>query len=179
MSNSTNQTQQWNSRFGYIMVAAGAAIGLGNIWKFPYLAYQGGGGIFLIVYIIIALMAHPMVEMETAIGRHTALDTVTCFERINKKWGFVGWIANICTLMISMYYVVVGGWVLKYAFQYIISGDFGSDKEAFFTNFITSPVEPILWALGLLAFVAFLMLFGITNIVEKLTKIMMPALLYF
>ena len=89
------------ARFGYIMVAAGAAIGLGNIWKFPYLAYQGGGGIFLIVYIIIiALMAHPMVEMETAIGRHTGSDTVTCFQRINKKWGFVGWIANICTLLI-------------------------------------------------------------------------------
>lgn len=115
MSNNTNQApQQWNSRFGYIMVAAGAAIGLGNIWKFPYLAYQGGGGIFLIVYIIvIALMAHPMVEMETAIGRHSASDTVTCFERINKKWGFVGWIANICTWMINMYYVVVGGWVLN------------------------------------------------------------------
>ena len=65
--------------FGYIMVAAGAAIGLGNIWKFPYLAYQGGGGVFLVVYIlIVAVMAHPMVEMETAIGRHSASDTVTC-----------------------------------------------------------------------------------------------------
>ena len=83
------------------MVAAGAAIGLGNIWKFPYLAYQGGGGVFLVVYIlIVAVMAHPMVEMETAIGRHSASDTVTCFERINKKWGFVGWLANICTLLI-------------------------------------------------------------------------------
>lgn len=181
MSNNTNQeTRQWNSRFGYIMVAAGAAIGLGNIWKFPYLAYQGGGGIFLIVYIIIiALMAHPMVEMETAIGRHSASDTVTCFERISKKWGFVGWIANICTLMINMYYVVVGGWVLKYAFQYIVSGDFGSDKEAYFTDFTSSNVEPIIWALLLLVFVSVLLLFGITNIVEKLTKVMMPALFVF
>ena len=70
MSNQTNsETRQWGSRFGYLMVAAGAAIGLGNIWRFPYLAYQGGGGIFLIVYIIVvALMGHPMVEMETAIG---------------------------------------------------------------------------------------------------------------
>ena len=123
MSENGNQSREWSSRFGYIMVAAGAAIGLGNIWKFPYLAYQGGGGVFLVVYIlIVAVMAHPMVEMETAIGRHSASDTVTCFERINKKWGFVGWLANICTLLINMYYVVVGGWVLKYAFQYIISG---------------------------------------------------------
>lgn len=86
-------------------------------------------------------MAHPMVEMETAIGRHSASDTVTCFERINKKWGFVGWIANICTWMINMYYVVVGGWVLKYAVQYIISGDFGEDKQAYFNNFTSSTVD--------------------------------------
>ena len=103
MSNN-NGNATFNSRFGYIMVAAGAAIGLGNIWKFPYLAYRGGGGIFLITYIvIIALMAHPMVEMETAIGRHGKGDTVTVFEKINKKWGFVGWIANLCTMMINMY----------------------------------------------------------------------------
>lgn len=171
---------QWNSRFGYIMVAAGAAIGLGNIWKFPYLAYQGGGGIFLIVYIlIVALMAHPMVEMETAIGRHSGLDTVTCFENINRKWGFVGWLATICTLMINMYYVVVGGWVLKYAFQYICSGDFGSDKQAYFDSYTSSTVEPILWAIGILVFVSVLLLFGITNIVEKLTKILMPVLFLF
>lgn len=181
MGNNTNQApQQWNSRFGYIMVAAGAAIGLGNIWKFPYLAYQGGGGIFLIVYIIvIALMAHPMVEMETAIGRHSASDTVTCFERINKKWGFVGWIANICTWMINMYYVVVGGWVLKYAVQYIISGNFGEDKQAYFNNFTSSAVEPIIWTLVILVFVSIMLLFGITNIVEKLTKFIMPLLFVF
>ena len=164
MSNHTNpQANQWNSRFGYIMVAAGAAIGLGNIWKFPYLAYQGGGGIFLIVYIvIIALMAHPMVEMETAIGRHTGADTVTCFERIDKKWGFVGWISNVCTLLINMYYVVVGGWVLKYAFQYIVSGDFGADKQVYFDKFTSSTAEPIMWALGLLIFVSVMLLFGST-----------------
>ena len=180
MSENGNQSREWSSRFGYIMVAAGAAIGLGNIWKFPYLAYQGGGGVFLVVYIlIVAVMAHPMVEMETAIGRHSASDTVTCFERINKKWGFVGWLANICTLLINMYYVVVGGWVLKYAFQYIISGDFGSDKQAYFTDFTTSTVEPIIWAMILLAFVSILLLFGITNLVEKVTKIIMPILFLF
>lgn len=181
MSNQSNTgNRQWNSRFGYIMVAAGAAIGLGNIWRFPYLAYQGGGGVFLIVYIIIiALMAHPMVEMESAIGRHTSLDTVTCFEKINKKWGFAGWIANICTLMICMYYVVVGGWVLKYAIQYIVSGDFGTDRQAYFDNFTSSSVEPIIWALFILILVSVLLLFGITNIVERITKIIMPALFVF
>ena len=173
MSNQTNQeTRQWGSRFGYLMVAAGAAIGLGNIWRFPYLAYQGGGGVFLVVYIIVvALIGHPMVQMETAIGRYTGKDAVSAFQRINKKWGFAGWMANVCTLMINMYYVVVGGWVAKYAFQYLTGGDFGADKQAYFDSFTSSTVEPIVWAMILLLFVSVLLYFGITNIVEKISKV--------
>ena len=181
MSNQSNQnnnaTRQWGSRFGYLMVAAGAAIGLGNIWRFPYLAYEGGGGVFLVVYIIVViLMGHPMVEMETAIGRYTGKDTVTCFQRIHKKWGFAGWMAVICTTLLCMYYVVVGGWVAKYAFQYIVSGDFGSDKQAYYDQFTSSAVEPIIWTLLLLALVSFLLYFGITNTVEKISKVMLPLL---
>lgn len=172
-----NEQAHFKSRFGYIMVAAGAAIGLGNIWKFPYLAYRGGGGIFLVTYIIIIiLMAHPMVEMETAIGRFGKSDTVTVYEKIGKKWGFVGWIANICTLGINMFYVVVGGWVMKYAVQFIISGDFGEDTNVFFHGFISKPVEPIIWAFIVMFITSFLLLFGITEIVEKVTKVIMPAL---
>ena len=160
---SNNGQAHFKSRFGYIMVAAGAAIGLGNIWKFPYLAYRGGGGIFLITYIIIiVLMAHPMVEMETAIGRFGKSDTVSVYEKISKKWGFVGWIANICTLGINMFYVVVGGWVLKYAVQFIISGDFGKDTNVFFNGFISKPVEPIIWAFIVMFITSFLLLFGIS-----------------
>ena len=176
MSNNTKKKGEFGSRFGYIMVAAGAAIGLGNIWKFPYLAYRGGGGIFLLTYvIIIALMAHPMVEMETAIGRFGKGDTVTVFEKINPKWAFVGWIANLCTLMINMYYVVVGGWVLKYAVHFIVSGEFG-DTTVFYNNVISAPVEPIVWAFILLFGVMFMLVFGITEIVERVSKIIMPAL---
>lgn len=176
MSNNTKKKGEFGSRFGYIMVAAGAAIGLGNIWKFPYLAYRGGGGIFLLTYIvIIALMAHPMVEMETAIGRFGKGDTVTVFEKINPKWAFVGWIANLCTLMINMYYVVVGGWVLKYAVHFIVSGEFG-DTSVFYNNVISAPIEPIVWAFILLFGVMFMLLFGITEIVEKVSKVIMPAL---
>ena len=176
MSNNTKKKGEFGSRFGYIMVAAGAAIGLGNIWKFPYLAYRGGGGIFLLTYIvIIALMAHPMVEMETAIGRFGKGDTVTVFEKINPKWAFVGWIANLCTLMINMYYVVVGGWVLKYAVHFVVSGQFG-DTSVFYNNVISAPVEPIVWAFILLFGVMFMLLFGITEIVEKVSKVIMPTL---
>lgn len=176
-SKKNSGTANWGSRFGYLMVAAGASIGLGNVWKFPYLVYRGGGGIFILVYIIIAaLLAKPMVEMETAIGRHGKSDTVTVFEKINKKWGFVGWIANICTLMINFYYVVVGGWVLRYAIQFIVSGDFGEDPSVFFQNFISDPVQPLIFNFIILAIVMFLLIFGITHLVEKVSKIIMPAL---
>lgn len=173
----TTDVGQWGSRFGYLMVAAGASIGLGNMWKFPYLAYRGGGGVFLVVYLLVVfILAKPMVEMETAIGRHGAADTVTVFEKINPKWGFVGWMGNLCTLMINMYYVVVGGWVLRYMCQFIFVGDFGGDPAVFFKSFISDPVQSVLWAMILLAFVAFMMLFGITNLVEKMAKFIMPAL---
>lgn len=172
-----SRTTQWSSRFGYLMVAAGASIGLGNIWKFPYLAYRGGGGIFILVYILIVLLlAEPMVNMETAIGRHGRSDTVSVFEKINKRWGFVGWLANLCTLTINFFYVVVAGWVLRYAVQFIISGDFGGDSSIFFQHFITDPVRPLFYSFLVLAVTAFLLFFGITELVEKISKIMLPAL---
>lgn len=168
---------KWGSRFGYIMVAAGASIGLGNIWKFPYLAYCGGGGIFILVYITIVLfLAKPMVEMETAIGRHGGSDTVSVFEKINPKWGFVGWIADICTICINFFYVVVGGWVLRYGIQFITSGDFGSDPSVFYQNFISDPVQPLIYNFIVLFIVVGLLLFGITTFVEKISKVILPAL---
>ena len=117
-----------------------------------------------------------MVEMETAIGRFGGGDTVTCFEKINPKWGFVGWIANICTFGINMYYVVIGGWVLKYAITFITGANFGDDVTAFYNNFISSPVEPLIYTVIVLGITSGLLLFGITELVEKVTKIIMPAL---
>ena len=88
---SNNSKANFGSRFGYIMVAAGAAIGLGNIWKFPYLAYGGGGGAFVVVYIILCLiLGHPVVEMETAIGRFAKTNCIDAYGVVNKKWKFVG-----------------------------------------------------------------------------------------
>lgn len=168
---------KWGSRFGYLMVAAGAAIGLGNIWKFPYLAYRGGGGIFILVYLVIVLiLAEPMVNMETAIGRHGKSDTVSVYEKISKKWGFVGWMANLCTIMINFFYVVVGGWVLRYTIQFIVSGDFGEQPGDFFQDFISDPIQPLIYDFIILAVVIIFLLFGITNYVEKVSKIMLPAL---
>ena len=125
-------------------------------------------------------MGHPMVEMETAIGRHTGKDALSPpSQRISTKSGdAAGWIANVCTLMINMYYVVVGGWVAKYAFQYVVSGDFGSDKQAYYDS-LSLPLPYRTHHLGnalILAFVSIMLYFGITNTVEKIAKVMMPVL---
>ena len=173
----TTSNAQWGSRFGYIMVAAGAAIGLGNIWRFPYLAYGGGGGIFILVYIIlILLMGHPMVEMESAIGRYAKANVAASFGAIKKRYRFIGWIAILCTTLIDMYYIVVSGWVLKYAMSYIAGVDFGANTQTYFNNFTSSTAEPLAFSAAILFITSFLLYFGITNLVEKVTKFIMPAL---
>lgn len=177
---SSNKSSGTFSRFGYIMVAAGAAVGLGNIWKFPYLAYGGGGGAFVIVYILICiLLGHPIVQAEQAIGRHGRASAASSYGVINPKWRFVGVINIICTYFIDIYYLVVSGWVLKYAVTYIVSADFGADKQAFFDNYISKPIEPLIYSAVLIAVIAFLNYFGITNIVERVTKVIMPLLALF
>jgi NSS family neurotransmitter:Na+ symporter len=174
---SKKEVANWGSRFGYIMVAAGAAIGLGNIWKFPYLAYGGGGGAFIVVYIILCIcLGHPVVEMESAIGRFGKSNAVDSYGKINKKWKFVGAVNVICTVLIDMYYIIVSGYVLKYAIAYLTGAHFGTDKEAYYTNFISSPVKPIIYAAILMIFTALLLSFGITKAVESVTKVMMPVL---
>lgn len=169
--------KNFGSRFGYIMVAAGAAIGLGNIWKFPYLAYGGGGGAFVIVYIILCIvLGHPVVEMETAIGRRGKTNAIDAYGVANPKWKFAGAVNVICTLLIDMYYIIVSGYVLKYAVTYITGAHFGADKAAFYNSFISDPIQPLIYAGILMIIIVVLLSFGITELVEKVTKVIMPLL---
>lgn len=167
----------FGSRFGYIMVAAGAAIGLGNIWKFPYLAYGGGGGAFVVVYIILCVvLGHPIVEMETAIGRYAKTNAIDAYGAVNPKWKFAGAVNVICTLLIDMYYIIVSGYVLKYAIDYLVGSDFAPDSLTYYTNFISDPVQPLIYAGVLMLVTVVLLSFGITELVEKITKVIMPLL---
>lgn len=168
----------FGSRFGYIMVAAGAAIGLGNIWKFPYVAYGDGGGTFLIVYIIIAiLMGQPGVLIETAIGRNSRANAIDAYGKLNKKWSFIGVINIVCTTMIDFYYMIVSGYVVKYAIAYMTGAHFGADKAAYYDAFISDPVEPLVYGFGVIAVTCLILGFGITDKVEKICKVILPALL--
>jgi len=176
-SNENKKTANFGSRFGYIMVAAGAAIGLGNIWKFPYLAYGGGGGAFIVIYIILCIvLGHPVVEMETAVGRFARTNAIDAYGKVNPKWKFVGVINVICTLLIDMYYIIVSGYVLKYAIAFLMGGNFGADKAAYYYDFISQPITPLIYAGLLMLITVVLLANGITNIVEKVTKVIMPAL---
>ena len=170
----------FNSRFGYIMVAAGAAIGLGNIWKFPYLAYNGGGGAFVVVYIILCIvLGHPVVEIETAIGRYAKTNPIDAFGVIHKKWKWIGWVNVLCTLLIDMYYVIVSGYVLRYAVIFLTGSGFGSNYETFYQNFISDPLEPLVYAAILMLVTLLILSTGLTESVEKISKIIMPLLFVF
>ena len=172
------ETKQWGSRFGYIMVAAGAAVGLGNIWKFPYLAYNNGGGAFMIGFIVCAiLLAYPMVKIETAIGRAGRGDTVGCYKRLVPKTGFIGWVATICTMLINFFYVVVGGWVLKYFTVFITNQVSAAASDEFFTGFITQPAAPVIFFMIYAAATVVIVMFGVEKGVEKASRLMMPLLI--
>ncbi len=176
MSNEGNKAS-FGSRFGYIMVAAGAAIGLGNIWKFPYLAYGGGGGAFVAVYIVLCiLLGHTVVEMETAVGRRAKTNCIDAYGVVNKKWKFVGVVNVICTILIDMYYIIVSGYVLKYAIDFLIGSSFGPDSATYYNTFISEPIQPLIYAGVLMLITVVLLSFGITQLVEKVTKVIMPLL---
>ncbi len=176
MQNRRTTSSNFRSRFGYIMVAAGAAIGLGNIWKFPYMAYKGGG-IFIILYILFAiLLGHPLIEMESAIGRYARTNAIDAYGVIHHKYRFIGFINVLCTLLINMYYIIVSGYVLKYALDYLNGTDFGFDKAAYYISFISDPVSPMIYAGTFMLTIILFLSFGITTLVEKITKIIMPLL---
>lgn len=174
--------KQFGSKFGYLMVAAGAAVGLGNIWKFPYVAYGDGGGTFLILYIFVAIvLGIPGVLCEEAIGRHSRGDAVSSFEKINKKYKFIGWLHVASTCLIDWYYLIVSGYMIKYTVSYvreIFTGAAvgGADKAAYYDKFISDPVEPLIYGFLVIGITGLVLTFGITDKAEKICKIILPAL---
>lgn len=165
----------WSSRFGFLMAAVGSAVGLGNLWKFPYLAGQNGGGAFVLVYIVlVVLLGFTLMLAEMTIGRHANSDAFGSYNKIKKGWGFIGGFGILAGFLILSYYSVVGGWVMKY-FVASFTG-IGADKAGYFSNFIGSSVEPIIYHLLFMGLTAVIVIKGISGGIEKASKIMMPAL---
>ena len=128
----------FSSRIGFVLAAAGSAVGLGNLWRFPYLAARYGGGIFLLVYLILALtFGFSLMITEIAIGRKTRLSCIGAYKALDKRFGFLGWLAAFVPFIITPYYCVIGGWVMKYLFTFISGNALeAADNGGFFSNFI-------------------------------------------
>ncbi len=167
----------FTGKLGFVLAAAGSAVGLGNIWRFPYLAAKYGGGIFLLVYLILALtFGFALMTAEIAIGRKTGLSAIGAFRALNQKYSFIGYLASIVPMIILPYYCVIGGWVTKYLFAYVSGQATAAASDEYFTGFISQAGEPILWFCIFIGLTALVVLFGVEKGVEKVSKIMMPIL---
>ena len=169
----------FSGRMGFILSAAGASVGLGNIWRFPYLAARYGGGMFLLVYIILTLtFGYTMLISETALGRMTGKSPVGAFREFGDTAAnrFGGWINAIIPMLIAPYYSVIGGWVCKYLYKYIIGNQAGLAEDAFFGNFIANPGQQVLWFCVFVFLVLFVIFRGVENGIEWISRLVMPIL---
>ena len=179
MSSATvNARSSFTGKIGFVLAAAGSAVGLGNIWRFPYLAAKYGGGIFLLVYIILSVtFGFSLMIAEIAIGRKTGLSAIGAFKALDKRFTFVGYLAAIVPIIILPYYSVIGGWVTKYLFGFIIGESNAMAQDAYFGNFITGTFEPIFWFAVFMGATAIIVLAGVEKGIEKVSKFMMPILI--
>ena len=173
MSNRSNFT----SKIGFILAASGSAVGLGNLWRFPYLAAKYGGGSFLLVYLILAVtFGFALMITEIAIGRKTGLSAISAFKSLDKRFGFLGVLAAAVPIIIFPYYSVIGGWVCKYFSVYITGQAAAAAGDSYFVDFISAPSEPLAWFFVFMGVTAIIVLLGVEKGIEKMSKIMMPVL---
>ena len=166
----------FSSKLGFVLAASGSAVGLGNIWRFPYLAAQYGGGTFLLIYLILAVtFGFSLMIAEIAIGRKTGLSAIGAFKALDKRFGFLGVLASLVPIIIFPYYSVIGGWVMKYFSVFLTGGVHAAAKDDYFTNFIGGTFEPLGWFFLFIAITA-IVLCGVEKGIEKVSKVMMPIL---
>ena len=179
MSHNHKQRSSFSGKLGFVLSAAGASVGLGNIWRFPYLAAKYGGGIFLLIYILLALtFGYTMIIAETSLGRMTGKSPVGAFHFFGKSISFSigGWLNAIIPILIVPYYSVIGGWVIKYLFEYITGhGDLLASDE-YFTSFISDGISTELCFIVFALFTLLIIYAGVRNGIERVTRIMMPIL---
>ena len=175
-----NKRSSFSGKLGYVLSAAGASVGLGNIWRFPYLAAKYGGGIFLLIYILLALtFGYTMIVAETAIGRMTKKSPVGAFSSFGKsKWlSAGGWINAIIPVLIVPYYSVIGGWVIKYLVEYIKGNGQKLAADGYFSDFISNGASTEICFTVFALFTLAIIYAGVRNGIERVSKFMMPILI--
>lgn len=167
----------FSGKLGFVLAAAGSAVGLGNIWRFPYLAAKYGGGTFLFIYLILAVtFGFTLMTAEIAIGRKTGLSAISAFTTLDKRFKFLGILASAVPIIIFPYYSVIGGWVVKYFFVFVTGSGHTAAGDSYFTDFISGTFEPIGWFFLFIAVTAVIVGFGVEQGIEKVSKFMMPIL---
>ena len=172
-----NKRSSFSGKLGFVLAAAGSAVGLGNIWRFPYLAAQYGGGTFLLIYLILAVtFGFSLMIAEVAIGRKTGLSAIGAFKALDSRFGFLGVLAALVPIIIFPYYSVIGGWVVKYFTVFLTGGAHAAAGDDYFTGFVGGTFEPLGWFLIFLGVTAVIVLLGVEKGIEKVSKFMMPVL---
>ena len=173
-----NKHSGFSGSLGFVLAAAGSAVGVGNIWRFPYLCAKDGGGLFLLVYLVLVLtFGFTLLTTDVAIGRRTKQNALNAFGTLHKKWRFLGYLTFLVPTLIMTYYSVIGGWIAKYFAVYLVSDGTQAAQDGFFTSFITSQVSPIVFMLLFLALTAWVVYCGVEKGIEKYSRYIMPILL--
>ena len=174
----TSKRHSFTGSLGFVLAAAGSAVGLGNIWRFPYLAAKDGGGLFLVIYIILALtFGFTLLITEVSIGRKTKQSPLTAYGKLHAKWKPLGILSCVVPAIILPYYCAIGGWVLKYLIVFITGAGGAAANDGYFNDFISGTAQPVIMMLIFLAATAFIVFRGVNNGIESMSKILMPILL--
>ena len=173
--------ENFTGNLGFVLATAGSAIGLGNLWRFPYLAAKDGGGLFLLIYIILVFsFGYTLMTAEIAIGRKTGSGPLQAYSKMDRRFDFLGWLATAVPAMVFPYYCVIGAWILNYGVTYISGGSthiYEAGATHFFDNFISNPISTILFLFLFMGLSALIVLLGVEKGIEKASKVIMPILL--
>lgn len=178
-SGASEKRASWSSKWAFVLAAAATAVGLGNMWRFPYLAAKYGGGTFLITYLIlVATFGLSLLLLESALGRTTRKSAIGAYSHFGKKFLWIGILVSLVPFIITPYYCIIGGWVTKYAVAYLTAGPAAlADGGTFFSAFMTSSVESYIW-MGIFMALAFCVVgFGVEKGIERVNSVLMPALI--
>ena len=178
-SGASEKRASWSSKWAFVLAAAATAVGLGNMWRFPYLAAKYGGGTFLITYLIlVATFGLSLLLLESALGRTTRKSAIGAYSHFGKKFLWIGVLVSLVPFIITPYYCIIGGWVTKYAVAYLTAGPAAlADGGTFFSAFMTSNVESYI-CMGIFMALAFCVVgFGVEKGIERVNSVLMPALI--
>lgn len=172
------KSSHFSGQIGFVLAAAGSAVGVGNLWRFPYLAAKDGGGLFLIVYLVLVLtFGFTLLTSDIAIGRRTKESAIGAYSKMQERWKFLGILTFLVPVLIMTYYAVIGGWITRYAVVYLSGQAEAAARDGYFTSFITAPVSPVIFALLFMGVTALIVYNGVEGGIERVSKCMMPVLL--